>query len=322
MRLITIAHSNSERLVRLINDILDIEKIESGKMNFALQPVELGAALEQAIEANRGFADNLNVQLVLEPVAEPALTLADPDRLTQVITNLLSNAAKFSPSGEAVSIGLATQADRHRITVADRGPGIPDEFRSRIFSKFAQADASDTRAQGGTGLGLSIVREIVTRLGGSVGFEARDGGGTVFHVDLPVHVPQQGAQAPAPGPAGEPVLLHIDHDPDVLRVVSSAFEGRARVTSAQTLDDARELLAGCGFDLIILDVALGQGSGLELLPQIQALPCRAPVVLFTAQDTDGAVSAHVDAVLTKSRASLALLVETVEGLLAEAKETG
>ncbi len=322
MRLITIAHSNSERLVRLINDILDIEKIESGKMNFALQPVELGAALEQAIEANRGFADNLNVQLVLEPVAAPALTLADPDRLTQVITNLLSNAAKFSPSGEAVSIGLATQAECHRITVADRGPGIPDEFRSRIFSKFAQADASDTRAQGGTGLGLSIVREIVTRLGGSVGFEARDGGGTVFHVDLPVHVPQQGAQASAPGRAGEPVLLHIDDDPDVLRVVASAFEGRARVTSAQTLDDARELLEACGFDLIILDVALGEGSGLELLPQIQALPCRAPVVLFTAQDTDDELSAHVDAVLTKSRASLALLIETVEGLLAEAKETG
>jgi PAS domain S-box-containing protein len=322
MRLITIAHSNSERLVRLINDILDIEKIESGKMNFALQPVELGAALEQAIEANRGFADNLNVQLVLEPVPAPALTLADPDRLTQVITNLLSNAAKFSPSGEAVSIGLATQAGCHRITVADRGPGIPDEFRSRIFSKFAQADGSDTRAQGGTGLGLSIVREIVTRLGGSVGFEPRDGGGTVFHVDLPVHVPQQGAQAPALGTAGEPILLHIDDDPDVLRVVASAFEGRARVTSAQTLDDARELLAGCGFNLIILDVALGQGSGLELLPQIQALPCRAPVVLFTAQDTDDELSAHVDSVLTKSRASLALLVETVEELLAKAKETG
>jgi PAS domain S-box-containing protein len=319
MRLITIAHSNSERLVRLINDILDIEKIESGQMSFAVQPVELGAALEQAIEANRGFADSLDVQLVLEPVAGPALTLADPDRLMQVITNLLSNAAKFSPAGEQVTIGLAALADHHRITVADRGPGIPDEFKSRIFSKFAQADASDTRAQGGTGLGLSIVREIVARFGGSVGYEDRQGGGTVFRVDLPKYVPQGAHTA---GPAGEPTLLHIDDDPDVLRVVASAFEGRARVTSAQTLDDARELLGGCGFDLIILDIALGQGSGLELLPQIHQLPCRAPVVLFTAQDADDQLAGQVDAVLTKSRASLKLLVETVEGLLAKAKEPG
>jgi CheY-like chemotaxis protein len=322
MRLITIAHSNSERLVRLINDILDIEKIESGKMNFAVEPVELGATLEQAIEANRGFADNLNVELVLQPLAGPAMTLADPDRLMQVITNLLSNAVKFSPPGAAVTIAVATGADHHRITVADRGPGIPEEFRARIFAKFAQADGSDTRAQGGTGLGLSIVREIVTRLGGSVGYEPREGGGTVFHVDLPVHVPQPGSEAPAPGPAGEPTLLHIDDDPDVLRVVASAFEGRARVTSAETLDDARELLSGCGFDLIILDIALRQGSGLELLPQIAALPCRAPVVLFTAQDADPQLASHADAVLTKSRASLQLLVETVERLLAQAKETG
>jgi PAS domain S-box-containing protein len=322
MRLITIAHSNSERLVRLINDILDIEKIESGKMNFALQPVELGAALEQAIEANRGFADNLGVQLVRERPTAPALTLADPDRLMQVITNLLSNAAKFSPQGETVTIALSTEGERHRITIADRGAGIPEEFKGRIFSKFAQADGSDTRAQGGTGLGLSIVREIVIRLGGSVGFEARDGGGTVFSVDLPIHEPQQGTQVPTAAHAGEPTLLHIDDDPDVLRVVASAFEGRARVTSAQTLDDARELLGGCGFDLIILDIALGQGSGLELLPQIEALPCRAPVVLFTAQDTDEELAGHADAVLTKSRASLTLLVETVEGLLAKAKEPG
>jgi CheY-like chemotaxis protein len=135
-------------------------------------------------------------------------------------------------------------------------------------------------------------------------------------------VPQQGPREPSAGAAGEPILLHIDDDPDVLRVVASAFEGRARVTSAQTLDDARELLGGCGFDLIILDIALGQGSGLELLPQIAALPCRAPVVLFTAQDTDQELDRQVDTVLTKSRASLAMLVETVERLLAQAKESG
>jgi PAS domain S-box-containing protein len=124
-RLITIAHSNSERLVRLINDILDIEKIESGKMVFALQPVELRDMLEQAIEANRGFADALDVRLALEPIAAAAHAMADPDRLMQVLTNLISNAAKFSPAGGDVSVGLRREGNVHRISVADRGTRHP-----------------------------------------------------------------------------------------------------------------------------------------------------------------------------------------------------
>jgi signal transduction histidine kinase len=111
--------------------------------------------------------------------------LADEDRLMQVLTNLLSNAMKFSPPGGLVSLRVAPLDRRYRISIEDRGSGIPESFRSRIFCKFAQADGSDTRQKGGTGLGLNIVREIVLQPGGSIGFDSTEGQGTVFHVDLP-----------------------------------------------------------------------------------------------------------------------------------------
>lgn len=186
MRLLKIAHKNSERLVRLINDLLDIQKIESGKLVLDLKRIELSALIEQAIEANRGYAQTFGVRVVLEPVVEPLYVRADPDRLVQVVTNLLSNACKFSPLGGEVSVSLdAPRNDSVRTCVRDHGAGIPQNFRTRIFDKFAQADAADARQKGGTGLGLSIVKQIVTLHGGSVGFRDAEGGGTIFYIDLP-----------------------------------------------------------------------------------------------------------------------------------------
>jgi len=316
-RLIKIAHSNSERLVRLINDILDIEKIESGKIAFNAVPVPLAPLLEQALQANRAFADGFGVTLKLEPVAEGAVVIADPDRLMQVMTNLISNAAKFSPEGGVIAISAMPLDRRYRICVADSGPGIPEEFRGRIFSKFAQADSSDTRQKGGTGLGLSIVREIVTRLGGSVSFDNPAEGGTVFKVDLPA---EDRLPTGASAAAGRHRLLHVDDDPDVLRVVASAFEGKAEMLSVPSLTAAQALLRTAPVDLLILDVALADGNGLDLLPELDRRRERIPVVVFTAQDAAPELAARVAAVLTKSRASLERLVETVEGLLAAKKD--
>jgi signal transduction histidine kinase len=110
---------------------------------------------------------------------------ADPDRLVQVVTNLLSNAIKYSPAGGEIVVSIAAAAQEIAIAVRDHGPGIPVEFRSRIFEKFAQADATDSRQKGGIGLGLSIAKRIVTRLGGQIGFADAPGGGTVFRVKLP-----------------------------------------------------------------------------------------------------------------------------------------
>jgi PAS domain S-box-containing protein len=312
-RLIRIAHSNSERLVRLINDILDIEKIESGKMTFDMKPVALLPLLDQTLQANRAFAEGYGVELELDRGNEAATVVADPDRLVQVVTNLVSNAVKFSPRGEAVRVSVLPLDRRYRISIADRGPGISEEFRSRIFSKFAQADGSDTRQKGGTGLGLSIVKEIVARMGGTVSFDSVPGEGAIFHVDLPAE--QQRAPAAAPRP-GQPHILHVEDDPDVLRVVASAFENRAELRSVVSFAEARAALRETRFALVILDVALPDGCGLDLLPALrEALPEPVPVVVFSAQDAGPELSGAVDAVLTKSRASLERLIDTVETLL-------
>ena len=185
LRLLTIANSNGQRLIRLVNDILDIEKIASGKIVFVRRLVELRSLVTQAIEANRGFAEAYDVRVELNDAAVRGELHSDPDRLFQVLNNLLSNAIKFSPPGGTVELAIEQRGDNVRVCVRDHGPGIPDEFKPRIFERFAQADATDTRQKGGTGLGLNIVKQIVTRLGGQVGFADAPGGGTVFYADFP-----------------------------------------------------------------------------------------------------------------------------------------
>jgi PAS domain S-box-containing protein len=184
-RLLTIAHSNSQRLVRLVNNILDMEKIESGKVVFVQKRVEVRSLVEEAIEANRGFADGLGVRIRLDPASVAGDIRGDRDWLLQVVTNLLSNAVKFSPAAEEVEVVIENPGGNIRISVRDHGHGVPESFRQRIFEKFAQADASDARQLGGTGLGLSIVKQIVTSLGGKVGFDDAPGGGAIFHVEFP-----------------------------------------------------------------------------------------------------------------------------------------
>jgi signal transduction histidine kinase len=185
-RLLEIAHTNSQRLVRLINDILDIEKLESGHVSFDLRRIEVRSAIEKTIEDVRSFAEAHDVNIRIGDASSAADVRADADRLAQVVTNLLSNAVKFSPLHSEVVIGIEKRVDLVRISVRDHGSGIPADFKSRIFERFAQADATNARRKGGTGLGLSIVKQIVDRLGGEVGFMDADGGGTIFHVELPL----------------------------------------------------------------------------------------------------------------------------------------
>ena len=185
MRLLTIAHGNCKRLVRIVNDILDIEKIESGKMAYDQKPTEVRALVEQAIEANQRVAEDFGVTVRLDEAAARGVVIADPDRLTQVMTNLLSNAIKFSARNTEVFVAIENGGEAIRISVRDHGPGIPDAYKDRIFDKFVQVDATDRREKGGTGLGLSIAKQIVTQLGGVVGFDAAPGGGTIFTVVLP-----------------------------------------------------------------------------------------------------------------------------------------
>lgn len=185
LRLVAIAHANCQRLVRLINDILDIQKLEAGQMTFYFQRCDARLLLEKAIEANRAIADDGGVHIRLDAMPRHFLVHVDPDRFIQVITNLLSNAIKFSTREGEVVVAIERLDDKIRVTVRDHGAGIPAEFKPRIFDKFAQADAATTREKSGTGLGLSITRQIVELMGGQIGFEDAAGGGTTFKFDLP-----------------------------------------------------------------------------------------------------------------------------------------
>ena len=186
--MIGIAHRNSERLVRLINDLLDLQKIESGTMPLHTEPVEVLPLLEQVIEANYAYGSRYGVTFDLETdesASEDIRVEADADRLMQVVTNLLSNAAKFSPEGSTVLVEVGRHNGQVRVSVHDEGPGIPEEYQALIFEKFAQGDASSSRQKEGTGLGLSISKAIVEMHGGRIGFETEVGQGATFYFDLP-----------------------------------------------------------------------------------------------------------------------------------------
>ena len=185
--MVQIGLANSERLLRLIGDILDMEKIESGKMEFAFEPVPVRALLERAIEANRAFVDQFGAWLAVEHVPGPEMMISgDGDRLMQVLANFISNAAKYSPPSGVVTLGAELRGGQIRISVRDQGPGIPHSFHDQMFQKFSQADASDTRQKGGTGLGLSIAKAIVECHGGTIGYHTANGDGATFYFDLPV----------------------------------------------------------------------------------------------------------------------------------------
>ncbi len=185
LALTRIAQRNCERLVRLINDVLDIEKIEAGRMEIARDPIVLEALVERAVESMRPYAAELEVELRFESSAPGALVRGDADRLVQVMDNLLSNAAKFSPVGETVDIALERRGPLLRISVSDHGPGIAPEHHAQVFQKFAQIDASAARRREGTGLGLHIARGLVEGLGGRIGFSSKPGLGSTFYFELP-----------------------------------------------------------------------------------------------------------------------------------------
>ncbi len=186
-KLLQISYENCQRLTRLVNDILDIEKIAAGKMDYQLEVVEIGQLVRDIVESQHSFAEKYNVEFKLQSDLPKVFVDLDQDRFNQALINLLSNAAKFSQSGGVVEIGITRKsAYEVIISVRDHGLGISKSFHSKIFEKFAQEDGSSTRRKGGSGLGLNITRKIIESFDGTVNFESEEGVGSVFSFTLPI----------------------------------------------------------------------------------------------------------------------------------------
>lgn len=432
--MLKIATSNTERLLLLINDILDLQKIESGKMVFKFDEIDLATFLSQAVEDHQAYAAQRGVSFVITRSLEGARIYADYNRLMQVMGNLMSNAAKFSEEGAKVEISAVKQGkDAVRVTVTDYGSGIPDEFQGKVFERFTQSDASDTRKKGGTGLGLAIAKVIVEKHGGRISFISRVGVGTSFMIDLPImlgavksiitndleeiwnektprvliieddpdvailiqrmlaetgydsDIAYDATQARAlirerghayrlitldimlPGEDGvsflkslrndasardipvivlsakanevrheliggaigvldwmnkpfdqqrliavvrqavrnerRPRVLHVEDEADIFRIVGNVLGDSCELICASTLEEGRRLLEFERFDLVLLDVGLPDGSGLDLLDVIERRVLPPRVIIFSAHDVSHEYAEKVAGVLVKSKAS-------------------
>jgi signal transduction histidine kinase/DNA-binding response OmpR family regulator/CHASE3 domain sensor protein len=299
--LVSIAYRNSERLVRIINDILDVEKLEFGQMSLHMAPVNVAEFLRQAVEINAAYGEKHGVRFVLRDVPEAATVSADPDRLMQIMANLLSNAAKFSPRDAEVWLGAEIRGDQVRIFVRDFGSGIPDEFRSRIFEKFAQADTADSRHLVGTGLGLNISRSLVEAMAGKIGFNTEAGRGTEFFFELP-HLEAQ-AEAVAPEVLAQTVapsrILICEDDPDVAALLKILLERAGfAADTVQSLQQTRSLLRENAYAALTLDLKLPDGEGLKFLQELRAdLRWESlPVIIVSAKADEARQELHGDAI--------------------------
>jgi PAS domain S-box-containing protein len=282
--LLRIALTNSDRLVRLINDILDLERIQSGREKLTFRPVQLASIVKQAIEDMQPMADAAGVKLIHD--ATQVEISADSDRLLQVITNLLSNAVKFSPPNSPVSAMLRPGATGVILSVIDHGRGIPADKLETIFGRFQQVDASDARQKGGTGLGLAICRTIVMQHSGRIWAERNPVRGSTFRVFLPY---QPTPVLPHRGPDQEPghgtVVLADGNAESRPRIAAQlARHGYSVVQAAtveQTLSAARQ-----DAQAILLDSSLDGMNGWEILPLLRRMDSvsHAPVVLLSVED--------------------------------------
>ena len=290
--MLTVASNNTARLLLLINDILDIQKIESGKMNFRFESLDVNVFLEQAITDFAEYGTQHGVKFVLGKSLEKAKVFADKDRLMQVMGNLLSNAAKFSPNDENVDISIAKhQGNRLRISVTDYGDGIPEEFQPELFERFTQSDSSDTRAKGGTGLGLSITKVITEKHGGRIGFVSKEGIGSTFYIELPELVDGVDTTESAIMPLDEnhkACVLIVEDDPDVAALIRRMLaEAGFNSDIAYDAGQARQLLKERKnyYRLMTLDIILPDEDGISLLTSLrkEAETQRLPVVVLSVK---------------------------------------
>lgn len=442
-KMLNIASNNTERLLFLINDILDIQKIESGQVAFRFETLDVMSFLQQAVVEHGSYGEQHGVSFEITNAIEHAYVYADKDRLMQVMSNLMSNAAKFSPEGSIVEISVARRSNgRIRISVTDFGSGVPVEFQDKLFDRFTQSDSSDTRAKGGTGLGMAITKAVVEQHGGLIDFITQDGIGSTFYIELSeVQVDLEQGDSPLlldgdndvaqvliveddldiaslirrmlaeagynadiatsaedarqkikrgnyelmtldialPGEDGVslfrslrsdaetqglsvvilsakadeakrrlnggavgvldwlskpidqerlinvvkrtvrhkklPHILHVEDDEDLQKVIGVMLQGQCKLTATTTVAGAIKALETGHFDMVLLDVGLPDGSGLDLLDTIERYVHPPQVVIFSAMDVGSVYAARVNQVLVKSRTSNKNLLSVIKSIM-------
>lgn len=447
-KLIDIASSNSERLVELINDILDMERIELGKVQMDLTSTMLRPVIDQTVAEMENYLPERGVKIYVVDHAGGAHAFIDDRRMKQVLTNLISNAIKFSRENSVVTITLSSVGEppHMRISVHNNGTPIADAFKDRIFQKFERSEEGTSQLQGGTGLGLAIAKSLINHMNGEIWFESSADTGTTFHVDLPDNTDiSRVAVSPAGlaqkndvpkvlviehdeaarivmsdalrkagyGPVGvssmsearavlngdiyevilvdldlvneaferlfddlkkdrpkqtvvivaaeadghrramigrtftiadwitRPVdpqrvvqsvgairalradgrqrVLHVEDDQDVLTVIRDQFDDDVEVWHATTLRDAHNLVKSTHFDVVILDVALPDGSGLDLLAHLED---DTSIVVFSALDLELKLGGRIKSILTKTKAAEIDVVAAVTRQLGRDAPTG
>ena len=257
-RLVTVAEENSRRLIDLVNDLLDVEKMDAGAFRFRNQPLDLAIVLRRAAQGSEGLANLKQVVLELAIVPGTLQVRGDDGRLLQVVTNLLANAVRFSPPAGTVTLSAERSEGRAIVTVEDRGPGVPEAFRSHLFTRFAQSD--EAGSAGGTGLGLAIARQIVRAHGGALWFEPRPGGGARFRFSIDLR-----------DAGGEPPhLLICAEAPDGARQLRELAEaGGCSADRVETPADARVAIRSAAYDAVLIDLDAGGPAAAQLLAQMQ-----------------------------------------------------
>jgi PAS domain S-box-containing protein len=312
-RMLQIAVSNTDRLVRLINDILDLERVESGKVELTLAAVDANAVMMQASEGLQAMADEAGVRLVVVPAT--GAIWSDSDRVIQTLTNLLGNAIKFSPRHTTVTLSAVAGETDFTFCVADQGRGVPDEKLETIFDRFSQVDSSDSRDKGGSGLGLAICQSIVNAHGGRIWAEKNEPAGSRFQFTIPLALPNTVAppasiSLPGREQSEAASILIVEDDLDLAGVITTALQGHGfRTLHADSGGDAIRLCRQHEPSLIVLDLILRDMDGFAVVNALResATFQRIPLLVYSALDVSSADQARLrlgpTEFLTKSRCS-------------------
>jgi PAS domain S-box-containing protein len=270
---LSIVKENSDRLVDLINDMLDISRIESGRIVLKVQPLDVAERIEGAVNTFRAVLDQQGRAIRVNVPKDLPRAAGDPDRVGQVLINFISNAIKYSPAGGDVEVSASVAGPAVRIGIRDHGIGIAPEDQARLFTKFYRVDSSLTREIGGTGLGLSICKSIIELLGGQVGVDSISGEGSTFWFELPLASAEMVRTPSLEGPLGTPGgrILVVDNSEDVANLIATYLSRRGyEVVKAFTADEAWQYALDFDPRVITLDVMLDEGEGFDLLQKLKA----------------------------------------------------